>query len=112
MGLGELVTPEAQRAALAWLISGAFQFASAPELSLASWEALLFFTLGTFLAAVGFGWLERLVTRAAAKLIARFPLSGHRPAEAQRVRCIGALIAFSTFATAFACASEVARSIQ
>jgi len=108
----DIASSETQRAALAWLISGVYQFASAPELSLASLEVLLFFTLGTFLAARGFGWLERLVTRAAAKLIARFPLSGHQSVEAQRVRRIGALIAFSTFATAFACASEVARSIQ
>ena len=108
----DIASSEAQRAALAWLISGAYQFASAPEFSLVSWKPVLFFTIGTSLAAVGFGWLERLVTRAAAKLIARFPLSRHRSVEALRVRHVGALIAFSTFATAFLCAREVARSIQ
>ena len=35
-----------------------------------------------------------------------FPLSRHPSVEATRARHVGPLIAFSTFAPAFACASE------
>jgi hypothetical protein len=58
-------------AAIVWLVIGAILFYSGPEVRLASWQALVFFIVGMFVAAGVIGGLSYLVIRGFTKILVK-----------------------------------------
>ena len=92
-----------------WVGAGIYHFAAFPGLSFASWQAVLYFTAGTIMAAAVFSLTDNLLTKALVKVITHFPLSRDAEIEAWRVRRVGWLVVFLMVGSVLAAAHGVTR---